>query len=586
MRSRRLLWQLFPSYVAIAVVSILAVGWFAGRSVRQSNLQYTFEILEAHSRLIGEQVRPFMSTGDIDRINAACVRLGHLANARVTVVAPDGTVWGDSHEDFRTMANHADRPEVMRARTMNHGEAVRYSATRRTKMVYAAVSVMDGARLLGIVRASYPLSRTDATVTSAYGRIALGIVIVALLAALVSLAVSRRITRPLEQLTRGAEQFALGRFDAELPTGDATEIGALASAMNKMATNLSERADAINDQKSQERTILKSMSEAVVAINMEARLLLANPAAEELFDFVANESVGTHLQEVIRNYALLTQVHGVLNDGDAFEDDITIRSGKDERELQIHGTPLQTQDGTRVGALVVFNDITHLRRLERVRRDFVANVSHELKTPITAIKGFVETLLEGALDERASAERFLGIVSRHTDRLSAITEDLLELSRIEQEQEHIPLEVMPLKPIVAQAADVCRHNADQRGVLMAIEVPGSLTAAVNAPLMERALVNLIDNAIKYSDAGDLVTVSAEPHAAGVAIRVSDQGVGIDNQHLPRLFERFYRTDKARSREMGGTGLGLAIVKHIVLAHGGKVEVESEIGRGSTFTILI
>jgi two-component system phosphate regulon sensor histidine kinase PhoR len=257
--------------------------------------------------------------------------------------------------------------------------------------------------------------------------------------------------------------------------------------------------------------------------------------------------------------------------------------------LQAHGTALQNPDGVQVGAVVAINDVTQIRKLENLRRDFVANVSHELKTPITAIKGFVETLQDGAVNDPEDAQKFLAIVARHVDRLNAIIEDLLSLSRIEQqskEKEKIQLENVPLRPVIDAAKEVCETKARAKNVSFFVMCPNTVQAQINAPLMEQALVNLIDNAIKYSDEGSSVQIEAEDTEAAIILSVHDRGCGIEEEHLPRIFERFYRIDKARSRKLGGTGLGLAIVKHIAQAHGGKVMVRSKLEEGSSFSIIL
>ena len=270
---------------------------------------------------------------------------------------------------------------------------------------------------------------------------------------------------------------------------------------------------------------------------------------------------------------------------EAVEDDLLLR-GEEERVLQIRGAALRDVRGRSIGAVIVLHDITNYRHLENVRRDFVANVSHELKTPIASIKGFVETLLDGASQNPQDAERFLRIVAKQADRLNPIIEDLLSLSKIEQSKEEtsLPLSTGNIKAVLDAAVYDCQTTAAERNIRVAIACDEAVVADINAHLLEQAVVNLLDNAIKYSEPGDEVLVEVQTTPSEVQIIVADHGCGIDNDHLPRLFERFYRVDKARSRKFGGTGLGLAIVKHIVLAHGGKVTVESTPGEGSTFTI--
>ena len=296
-------------------------------------------------------------------------------------------------------------------------------------------------------------------------------------------------------------------------------------------------------------------------------------------------SRGRPINEVVRNAALQSFVTEALHSTEPLEQDVELRN-EQNRLLRVRGTALKDADQEHMGALIVLNDVTRLRRLERVRRDFVANVSHELKTPITSIKGFVETLIDGAWKDPAEAERFLGIVGRQVDRLNAIIEDLLSLSRLEQEDEEsrIALEDGPVRAALLSAIEVCSVKAAEKDLEVELHCDSDLRAAISAPLLEQAVVNLIDNAIKHSEPGGRIEVEGEQRPDGVVIRVRDQGCGIPREHLPRLFERFYRVDKARSRTLGGTGLGLAIVKHIAKVHGGTTSVESSIGKGSVFSI--
>jgi two-component system phosphate regulon sensor histidine kinase PhoR len=322
-----------------------------------------------------------------------------------------------------------------------------------------------------------------------------------------------------------------------------------------------------------------------VAIDARQRVLGINRAAADLLDVNLERIIGRPLQEVIRNPDLRRFALLAIDCREPVEDDLVLHGIRD-RTIRLRGTALRDASGEG-GAVIVLNDVTDMQRLENVRRDFVANVSHELKTPVASIKGFVETLLDGAADDPADNRRFLEIVARQADRLAAIIEDLLALSRIEQSEGSgtLPMEPQPLLAILAAAAEDCRPRAIERSIQLDVECPPDLTATVNGPLLEQAVINLVDNAIKYSEPGKTVWMSAA-HDGGCLIRVRDEGCGIAAEHLPRLFERFYRVDKARSRQQGGTGLGLAIVKHIVQAHGGTVAVESTPGVGTTFTLRL
>jgi two-component system phosphate regulon sensor histidine kinase PhoR len=362
-------------------------------------------------------------------------------------------------------------------------------------------------------------------------------------------------------------------------------LDALAAALSAAEAAVDERLRQLARQLDERESVLASMVEGVLAVAPDGRLLNLNAAAARMFGIAPGPARGRDLLESVRHPGLQRFLRDAQAGPAPLERELTLY-GPEPRTLQAHGTVLRDGQGRSLGTLVVLNDVTHLRHLERMRQDFVANVSHEIKTPITSIKGFVETLLDGALDDPPTARRFLEIVVRHADRLNAITDDLLNLSRIEQEAEGGVLHTEPvaLAALLQAAAQVCQAKAEARGIRIVQAAPPGLEAWLNPQLMEQAVVNLLDNAVKYAPEGSEVRLEAAPEPAGTVIRVRDQGPGIPPEHLPRLFERFYRADKARSRRQGGTGLGLAIVKHIAQAHRGRVEVESRPGAGSTFSL--
>ncbi len=333
--------------------------------------------------------------------------------------------------------------------------------------------------------------------------------------------------------------------------------------------------------------MLSSMEEGVMAVDRGGTVLSVNDPCASLLGVEADKLRGRSVYEVLRKPDLVKFIEHSQASAKSLDGDLRFFS-PEERWLHAHGTALHDARGQKIGVLIVLHDVTRLRHLENVRRDFVANVSHELRTPITLIKGFVETLLDDGLQDHANALRFLGIVSRQVNRLNAIINDLLLLSRIERggEDQRFETDAESLAQVLQVALETCEKKAQDKSIRIDVDCPLDLVAKINAPLLEQAVINLVDNAIKYSDSGATVRIIAAREQSGVVIRVMDNGRGIAPNHLPRLFERFYRVDKARSRELGGTGLGLAIVKHIMTAHQGSVHVESTVGRGSTFSLRL
>jgi two-component system phosphate regulon sensor histidine kinase PhoR len=586
MRRKRVIWQLFPSYLLITLISILAVTWYASNSWRQFYLEQTAKDLETRARLATEQLQGKMP-GDGTQIDNLCKELGKLTATRLTVILPTGKVVGDSEEDPARMENHGDRPEFQGAMGGKVGVATRFSFTLGHDMMYVAVPVGEEKRVTLAVRAALPITSIVQALRSLYLRIALGTAVIALLVAALSLMISRRLSQPLDDLTRGARRFARGDLSRKLPVPDSEELGSLAEAMNHMAAQLEDRIRTLISQRREQEAILASMVEGVLALDTEGRVITLNKKGAELLGVNPEEVKNLAIQEVVKDPDLRWFVNRLVSHAEQVEGEVALKDG-DKRILQLHGASLRDPQGLGLGTLIVFQDITQMRRLENTRRDFVANVSHELKTPITSIKGFVETLLAGALQEPENAEKFLSIIAQQTDRLNEIIDDLLSLSRIEQDAERRQIFLTPqrIKGVLQAAIQVCETKAEENGISVQLTCPDELRGSVNAPLLEQALVNLIDNAVKFSPPGSSVLVEAEKVGSEAVIRVKDQGIGIPNEHLPRIFERFYRVDAGRSRKDGGTGLGLAIVKHIVQAHGGRVAVESTPGQGSVFSLII
>lgn len=584
-KRKKLLWKLYPTYLFTIIPALVVIALIASQEIRASFLRQISVSLKARALLMVDLVTDQESLLPADRIDETCKRMGSATSTRYTVILPDGRVIGDSQEDPSSMHNHADRPEIRRALQIRTGQSTRHSDTLDMEMMYLAVPVMRGGEPVAVVRTSVPVTTIQQTLHRVYREIALAGLVVALLAAFASFFVAYQLGKPLREMEKGALRFANGELDYQLPVPDTEETGTLAESMNLMARQLDSRIRTVTRQRNELEAVLSSMVEAVLVVDRSGKMIRSNLAARKLFNLDGEQEEGRTIREAIHNADLNRFVTSILDGEGPLTDDILLHRNE-ESHLLAHGTSLMDARGDRIGALVVLHDVTQLKKLERIRRDFVANVSHELRTPITSIKGFVETLNDGALDDPDNARRFLGIILRHVDRLNAIIEDLMSLSRIEQENEsgRIALKSGSVCDVLSACEAVIRVKARKSDVELEFSCDETLRAQMNRQLMEQAVVNLLDNAIKFSEAGSTVGISALARDGEVVIEVEDQGPGIAREHQERIFERFYRVDRARSRKAGGTGLGLAIVKHIAQAHGGHVSLKSSPGHGSTFRI--
>lgn len=585
MKKKKLIWQLYPSYLLITLISLVAVTWYATGSLRNFFLDQSATDLESRAHLIQKQIFHFLSPLDESRLDQFCKEIGTLSNTRITVILPNGQVIADSEERVENMDNHGDRSEIRSANSGETGKSIRFSRTLNQKMMYVAIPLVKDKIRLSVLRVSIPVTSIDIALEGIQEKIILGGLLIALIATGVSLYISRRITKPIEEMKQGAERFAEGHLSHRLVEPPAEELSRLAEAMNQMAFQLDGRIKTVINQRNELKTILSSMIEGVLAVDMDERMMSINHAAIKILEIDSENIQGKGVQEIIRNHTLERFIIKALGQDEPMIEDIT-HFNKGERVLNLRSSPLVDSGNQQVGTVIVLNDVTQLRRLENMRRDFVANVSHEIKTPLTAVKGFVETIIEGGVTDAGERDRFLGIILKHVNRLNTIIKDLLLLSKIEQEkmQEKIHLEKGNIKNVIQTAVQVCQVKAADRNVAIETRVDKTIRANIEPTLLEQAMINLIDNAVKYSHPGGRVEIITEQNDSENRILIQDQGPGIHAKHLPRLFERFYRVDKARSRKQGGTGLGLAIVKHIIQAHSGRVTVESEPGKGSVFTI--
>ncbi|MBT5954780.1 HAMP domain-containing protein [bacterium] len=487
MSNKKLIWQLYPSYLLVIVVTVVLMLIYASSTLKSFYINQTASELKIRTTLMEKQSVSYLSDKNYTELNDVLLKNGQEINTRFTIVDINGVVLADSDEDPENMDNHSKRPEIVQAFSGKWGVTSRYSQTLETTMLYIAKPIKVNGEIIALIRSSIPIKSLDIVLVKLKKRMIGWGVIISIFSAMIGYLVSKRISTPIKALTDGTDEFSKGNFDYQLEVPETEEFKKLADALNNMAIQLNNRMTTIMDSSKEKEATL-----------------------------------------------------------------------------------------------------SNIKKLEEMRKNFVSNVSHELKTPITLIKGFLETLMAGAVDNKLEREEFLNIIQVHTHRLDIIIDDLLSLSRIEQENDHNGIEKSSerINDVIKKAIDTCTPKANKTGIAITFESKEDIYAEINVSLIEQALINLIDNAIKYSPSKESIRLNLKQTKQETVVTVTDNGCGIPAKHLSHLFERFYRVDKARSRELGGTGLGLAIVKHICQAHGGFINVESKEGEGSSFSISL
>jgi len=569
------------AYILLIVASFAALGLYVLDKVEGDFRENIKADLASQAQMVENLVRPLMdegaATGTFDEL---AKQLGAQTDTRITIIAPDGTVLGDSEADPATMDNHLNRPEVQVAIRLGQGESDRRSATLGTEFTYVATRITVDDALAGIVRVARPTAAVNSSLSDITRSILIAVVITAAVAAGLSLAIGSTIMRPLGRLTQAARSLASGNLDERVRPRPSGEVGELADAFNHMAESLEGLVAAASQERERLIAALNSSVDAVLAVDAEGRITFANQAAERLFERSQEELVGKPFVWAMPDEEVIEALRASRDEG---RRGIRLVERANRQYFRVITTPII--GGGEWAALVVFHDLTDVRRAEQVRRDFVANVSHELRTPLASIKSVIETLEGGALEDEAAARDFLSLADGEVDRLVQMVEELLELSRIESGELPLAREPVEMASVVADAVDRLRSQAKKQGLSLTVDVAAALPPIMgDGERLQRAVVNLLHNAVKFTPAGGSVHVWAGLAEGAVTVKVSDTGVGIAPEDLPRVFERFYKSDRARGS--GGTGLGLAVVKHIVEAHGGTVSVENELGRGSTFSFAI
>jgi two-component system phosphate regulon sensor histidine kinase PhoR len=580
---RNLFTKLALGFLALLLCVLVAVDFFADRAIRRDYERTGFEQLQAIAQL-AQANPPELSALPPEKPEAAAALqtwVQHIAasGARVTVVTAEGLVLADSQSDPQTMENHAARPEIVQAFAEGSGRSIRHSATLHRDLVYLAVRQGPAGKKY-VLRFALPVETVGQLLWPFRKSLWLASGLILLLAGLVVVAVSRKFSGRIERLTAFSRRVAEGDFRAQASDGTGDALDVLSDSLNQTATRLDKTIRTLTEERNLSSAILGSMVEGVLVVNAAERVVFANRSFAEILGMGVPPQTGSGLVECVRQTELIEAVHKVLGGEPRVEAEIVTGT---LRQHYFAATVASVRTTGTDGAVLVLHDITDLRKLERVRRDFVANVSHEFRTPLTAIQGFAETLLAGAMDDPQNRGRFLEIIVEHSRRLARLTEDLLMLSKMDADRLDFETRRIPVGPFIESCMETAQPRARDKDLRLSVNQPTKIPdIAGDRRRLTEVLQNLLDNAIQYTPAGGQIMVSAEVSGSEVVFTVLDTGIGIPQAEQPRIFERFYRVDVARSREVGGTGLGLAISKHLVEGHGGRIWVESEIGQGAQF----
>lgn len=583
----RIQWRIAASYVALIAAVLIALGAYLVIALRAQHLSRLEAQLQRQALLVADQTHDLLAARDTAALDALARRLGHTMGVRVTLIAADGTVLGDSDHDPAAMDNHAARPEVAAALRTGAGQSRRHSATLDQELLYVAVPIEQGGAVIGVARVALPVLEVEAALNQVVAAVGVALAVAAVLAIAMAIIIARVMARRIALLTQAAQRLAGGELEQRIPAGGRDEIGLLARAFNDMAAALRTHIRAIEAERERLAAIMSHMADGLVIADSEGLVRLINPAAARLLRTTPARAKGRSLVAVVRHHELVALVHAALAGGAATAPRLVeLETGDGMRAVQAMASRLPEARGSGPHALLILQDVTELRRTEHVRRDFVANVSHELRTPVAVLKALVETLQDGALEDPAAARDFLERMQVEVDGLARLVEELLELSQIETGQLRLRLQPTDLAEAVTAAAERLRPHVERQGLRLLIRPAGGLPLVQADPeRIQQVVMNLLHNAIKFTPPGGQITVTVEPRDGHVAVAVADTGVGIAPEDLPRLFERFYKAD--RSRGSGGSGLGLAIAKHLVQVHGGRIWAESPgEGCGATFTFAL
>jgi two-component system phosphate regulon sensor histidine kinase PhoR len=583
--------RILLAYLIIVPLLLISLELYLSSVIKDSYISKLRESLIIQSHLIADQI-PMSLTDNLDQF---CKGFKEKTGARVTIIDSSGRVLGDSDKSSNRMENHSNRPEIKDADFSGVGSSIRFSKTIQRNLFYLAIAINQDSDKK-FLRLSVPLNDIETAINKIRMKIIFASIITFFIIIVIGLFQTERITKSIEEITAFSKDIRAGNFKSRLFLKERGELGELGKNISNMAQELNKRLTQSEEEKQKMEAILRNMSDGLILTDTKGRIILSNSAIMNLFGIESNIE-GRTVMETLRKAELMEVTSKVLESREVVSLEFEVTHPKNVY-LMVTAAPFFIKENIS-GVVLTFHDITRLKKLEDIRKDFVANVSHEIKTPITAIKGFAETLLEGAINDKENAHKFLETIKNHSERLNTLVNDLLTLSRIELGDIKIEKTNVDLNELVDAVLRTLKDKAQSKGLYLKKQISPELKEIkADRNRLIQILLNLVDNGIKFTEEGG-ITIKVHPELVSgskfkvqseedhdfVEILVEDTGIGIPKKHLSRLGERFYRVDSARSRELGGTGLGLAIVKHLIIAHGWEMRIDSIEGHGTTVNIL-
>jgi len=574
-----LFYKVFGTYIIITLVAMVAVGLYATRQIKIRLMERIEGELTSYARIIS---LGFSESEVKDTIE----RLSTLSNTRITLIDAEGVALADSREEVSNMDNHLNRPEIQEARVRGQGRSVRFSTTLGIDTLYLALPIREGPEIRGYIRLARPLVEVRQFARDINILVLQSFLIVGALSFLIAFIFTSRLVSPIQEMELFTKRLRNGEETGSLMIASGDETGRLARNINYLVAELKEKIQFADEEKGKLEAVFSSMEDGILVLDTEDRIETTNDAARTIFDLDFEGMVGKTPLEAFRNISLQQALDRFKQGGISLSREITVGE-QGPRVLDVTISPVQGLPRGEEKTMIVLRDVTRLKQLEQIRVDFVANVTHEIKTPLTAILGFIETLREGAIDEKETAKGFLKTIQDHAERLNRLVDDLLVISDAELGEMRFSFESVSLGDIIEDVLPVIEPEALKKGIRIEKDMPVDLPSIRgDRDRLHQIVLNVLDNAVKFTPEAGTVSIEGVDGKDGtISVRISDTGIGIPREEIPRLGERFYRVDKTRSRELGGTGLGLSIVRHLMAAHNGRMAIESQVGRGTTVSLI-